>query len=236
KMIVKIKAKIVSCFLVLMLMQNVSAKAGSIINIVDMGADNTGKALCTEVIKLAIDSLLTQGGGEVYLPSGEYLCGPIEMKSNITLNIEAGAILKFSDDFAHYLPMIKSRWEGIRVNNFKSAIYAHNATNITIKGRGLIDGNGKKWWDFWWDIKGKGFSLDSEWEKIFYENNKELVDKTPYLKKIGNFLRPPLFMPYECTNIRVEGVTFKNPAFWTLMPTFSENITIDGITIINPED
>ncbi len=206
------------------------------INIKDAGADNTGKIVCTDIIKNAIDSLSGIGGGEVYFPTGTFLSGPIEMKSNITLNLEAGAVLKFTDNFDDYLPMIDSRWEGIRVKTFKSNIYAHNASNITIKGRGLIDGNGKKWWDFWWPLKRGEESTNSKWEQLFYKNNKELIEKNEYLQKIGNFLRPPLFMPYECNNVRIEGVTFQNPPFWTIMPAFSENITIDGITIINPGD
>ncbi|MCU4177261.1 glycoside hydrolase family 28 protein [Carboxylicivirga sp. N1Y90] len=206
------------------------------VNMVYKGVDNTGEIICTDVINATIDSLYTIGGGELYFPAGQYLSGPIEMKSNITLNFEAGAILKFSDNFDDYLPMIDSRWEGVRVKTFKSPIYAHNAKNITLKGRGLIDGNGKKWWDFWWPLKRGEQSTNSKWEQLFFDHNKALIEKNAYLQKMGNFLRPPLFMPYNCENVRIEGLTFMNPPFWTIMPAFSENITIDGITIINPED
>ncbi|MCU4158026.1 glycoside hydrolase family 28 protein [Carboxylicivirga sp. A043] len=228
----KTKHRIIGLFLVMLISFGVSAQ----VNIVNLGADNTGKNQCDAIINSAIDSLHAIGGGEVYFPAGQYLSGPIEMKSNITLNLEAGAVLKFTDDFDDYLPMIDSRWEGIRVKTFKSPIYAHNAKNITIKGRGLIDGNGEKWWDFWWPLKRGEASTNSKWEQEFYNNNKELIEKNAYLQKMGNFLRPPLFMPYECENVRIEGVSFQNPPFWTIMPAFSENITIDGITIINPED
>ena len=39
---------------------------------------------------------------------------------------------------------------------------------------------------------------------------------------------------YECKNVLIEGVSFSNPPFWTIMPAFSDNITITGITIENP--
>jgi polygalacturonase len=39
---------------------------------------------------------------------------------------------------------------------------------------------------------------------------------------------------YECRNVLIEGVSFSNPPFWTIMPAFSDNITITGITIENP--
>lgn len=209
-------------------------KAG-IINLKEAGADATGQKVCTEVIAKSIMELSSQGGGELYLPAGQYLSGPIELKSNITLNVAEGAILKFTDDFDDYLPMIDSRWEGVRVKTFKSNIYAHNAENITLKGRGLIDGNGKKWWDLWWRIKG-GEQTNTKWEEIFAQENDSLVKHNLYIQKMGHFLRPPLFMPYDCSNVRVEGLTFQNPPFWTIMPVFSENVTIDGITIINPDD
>ena len=41
---------------------------------------------------------------------------------------------------------------------------------------------------------------------------------------------------YECSNVLIEGVSFSNPPFWTIMPAFSDNITITGITIENPDD
>lgn len=39
---------------------------------------------------------------------------------------------------------------------------------------------------------------------------------------------------YECKNVLIEGVSFSNPPFWTIMPCFTENVTITGITIENP--
>jgi polygalacturonase len=68
-------------------------------NVADKGADRTGKTKCTQVINGLIDKLSAAGGGTVYFPAGTYLTGPIMMKSNITLNLDAGAVVKFSDDF-----------------------------------------------------------------------------------------------------------------------------------------
>ncbi|WP_461633858.1 glycoside hydrolase family 28 protein [Labilibaculum euxinus] len=207
----------------------------SVVDLKDAGADSKGLVNCSPIIDKIVAELSEQGGGEIYIPSGVYLSGPIELKSNITLNIGSGAVLKFSDDFDEYLPMIDSRWEGVRVRNFKSCIYSHNANNVTIKGRGLIDGNGEKWWDLWSRVRS-GEKTNTKWEAIFKKENAEMLKTNEYLQGMGSFLRPPLFMPYNCTNVRVEGVTFTNPPFWTLMPVFSENVTIDGITILNPGD
>src|SRR5690606_1349232 len=115
-------------------------------NVLDYGAVNDSSALVTEAVADAIAAAAEKGGGTVFFPAGKYLTGPIHLKSNITLHLDAGAILYFSDNFDHYLPMVPSRWEGTDVINFSPLIYAHRAENIAITGRGHLDGNGKSWW------------------------------------------------------------------------------------------
>lgn len=78
----------------------------------------------TSFIQKAINELNQQGGGTVYFPAGTFLTGKIHLKSNITLYLEAGSFLLFSDNFDDYLPMVKSRWEGTDVINFSPLIYA----------------------------------------------------------------------------------------------------------------
>ena len=201
-------------------------------NVADRGADRTGKTKCTQVINGLIDKLASSGGGTVYFPAGTYLTGPIMMKSNITLNLDPGAVVKFSDDFDDYLPMVPSRWEDVRVKNFRSQIYAYQCENITITGRGHFEGQGQKWWDFMRVLPKQ--QSESKWQEIFAKENAELLAKNPYIKAKKNFLRPPMVTTYECKNVRIEGVSFSNPPFWTIMPAFTDNITIDGITIENP--
>jgi polygalacturonase len=204
------------------------------VNVTDKGADNQGKIKCTSVINHAIDSLAQVGGGTLYFPSGIYYTGPVIFKSNITLYIDAGATIKFSDDFDDYLPMVQSRWEDVRVKNFISQFYAFQCNNIAIRGDGYIEGNGKKWWDFWNKVKA-GEQTESKWQSIFREENAELLKKNDYLKAKNDFLRPPMVLTYECTNVLIEGVSFSNPPFWTIVPTFCDNVTIEGITIENPD-
>ena len=117
-------------------------------NVIKYGAKNDSSKLATKAIAAAIDAAYKKGGGTIFFPAGKYLTGPIHLKSNITIHIDAGAELHFSDQFDHYLPMVPSRWEGTDVVNFSPLFYAYKAENITITGRGLINGHGKKWWDF----------------------------------------------------------------------------------------
>jgi polygalacturonase len=201
-------------------------------NVAEKGADRTGTEKCTAVINSLIDSLASEGGGTIYFPAGKYLTGAIVMKSNITLWLDAGSVILFSDDFDDYLPMVPSRWEDVRVKNFRSQIYAYQCENIAIRGSGHLEGQGKKWWDHKFSLDA-GRPVDGRWQEIFRKENTELLKRNVYLQDKHDFLRPPMVTTYECKNVLIEGVSFSNPPFWTIMPCFSENITITGITIRN---
>jgi polygalacturonase len=204
-------------------------------NIENHGADPSGRIKCTEIIKKLIDSLAARGGGTLFFPAGTFLTGPIIMKSNITLYIDAGSTIKFSDDFDDYLPMVPTRWEDVRVTNFKSQIYAYRCENIAIRGDGHLEGQGQKWWNFMRSINSNK-TIDTKWQEIFKKENSELLARDSYISSKNNFLRPPMVTTYECRGVLIEGVSFSNPPFWTIMPAFSDNVNISGITIENPGD
>ena len=203
------------------------------VNVCDHGADKTGQISSSGIINFLIDSLNQNEGGTIFFPAGQYLCGPIYLKSNITLLTDNGATIKFTDNFDDYLPFVQSQWEGVRVKNFASQIYATGANNIAIKGDGHFEGNGQKWWDYWYEVSRNGIS-DSKWQQIFKNENKDLLNKNAYILNMKMFLRPPMVMFYQCKNITIEGVSFSNPPFWTIVPTYCENVTIHNITIENP--
>jgi polygalacturonase len=204
------------------------------INVKDKGADPTGTKKCTKVINDIITDLAAKGGGTLFFPAGTFLTGPIIMKSNITLWLDGGSVVKFSDDFDDYLPMVQSRWEDVRVKNFASQVYAYQCENISIRGRGHFEGQGKKWWDFMRTETAQ--QTPSKWQEIFKKENADLLAKNAYLRARNNFLRPPMITTYECKNVLIEGVSFSNPPFWTIMPAFTDNLTITGITIENPSN
>lgn len=204
----------------------------SYFNVLKYGAKNDSSKLATQAIAKAIAAAVKTGGGTVYFPAGKYLTGPIHLKSNITIFIDAGAELHFSDNFDDYLPMVKSRYEGVDVTSFSPLFYAYGSENITIMGRGLIDGHGKKWWDF---VEGyKENQPRSKWQIKFDELNKDiLLPDDPKQMKRG-FLRPPFIQTMFCKNVRIEGIRIQNSPFWTVNPEFCDNVSIHAISIINP--
>ncbi|MDD4968844.1 MAG: glycoside hydrolase family 28 protein [Paludibacter sp.] len=207
------------------------------------GANPGGKGLNTELINKTIDKLNANGGGTLFFPSGTYLTGAIKMKSNITLELEAGATLLFSDDFDDYLPFVEMRHEGILMKSFCPLIYAVDCENITIKGEGKLDGQGKKWWDEFYrvivDVDANGINdlnkYQPMWDKandtkaLYAETNEDYVTS---MKR--RFFRPPFIQPVRCKNVRIQGITIVNSPFWTVNPEFCENVLVDGITIANP--
>jgi hypothetical protein len=102
------------------------------------GAAGDGKQLETEPINAAIRACAQAGGGTVELTPGTYLTGTIELLSNITLHLEAGATLLGSPNVRDYRRISRSS-EG----RSSSLIVAEKASNIAITGRGVIDGNGR---------------------------------------------------------------------------------------------
>ena len=95
----------------------------AIYNILAYGAIGDGQSDCTAAIQKALEACASNGGGMVYLPPGKFVSGPQILTSNITLHLEAGAILLGSDRLENYpqdtldAPMESARvglWEGCR--------------------------------------------------------------------------------------------------------------------------
>lgn len=207
------------------------------------GSDISGKKLNTVLINKTIDKLNAKGGGTLFFPAGTYLTGAIKMKSNITIELEAGATLLFSDNFDDYLPFVEMRHEGIMMNSFSPLIYAVDAENITIKGEGTIDGQGKKWWTEFFrvmvDLKDNGvrdinkyqpmWDKANDVKKLYAETNEDYVSSMQ-----RRFFRPPFIQPIRCKNVKIQGIKIINSPFWTINPEFCENLLIDGVTINNP--
>lgn len=205
-----------------------------------LGADNTGKISCTTLINNAIKQAATDGGGTIYFPAGTYLTAAIHLQSNITIELESGAILKFSDNFEEYLPFVRVRWEGVFMNSLSPLLYANGAENITIKGRGKIDGQGHKWWAESMRIineikkNGKTESTNGLQQK-WLDANKN-IKVSPYYEKTleRKFFRPPFIQFLECKNILIEDITIVNSPFWTINPEGCDDLVINGVTIFNP--
>ena len=211
--------------------------------------------LVTQFINGAIDQLNQKGGGVVVIPKGQWITGPIVLKSNVNLHLDKGALLVFTPDFSQY-PLVVSSFEGVNAARCQSPISAENQTNIAITGEGVIDGNGI----YWRPLKKEKLS-EAEWKRhlqvyggALTEDNKtwypskaavdaakskdigKIVNgkKVSDFENIKDFLRPNMLRISNCKNILVEGVTFENSPAWTTHFLMSKDITIKGMKVKNP--
>jgi len=114
-----------------------------IYNPVSYGATGDGQTLSTAAIQKAIDECFANGGGLVQLPEGRFISGTIFMKSGVTLELSENSTLVGSTNLDHYpvtIPEFRSYTDNYTV---RSLIYGENLSNITITGKGTIDGQGK---------------------------------------------------------------------------------------------
>ncbi len=207
-------------------------------NINDFGAqENDPQQLCHPAINRAIETCSAQGGGTVVIPEGTYYTGPITLKSNVNLHLEAGAVLRFDTDQRLYFPAVLTRWEGIDCYNARPLIYAHGAHNIAITGQGTIDGQATN--ENWWPMCGaprygwkEGMVAQRNGGRerlLMYAETFTPIDQRIMTPEDG--LRPQLINLYSCNTILIEGVALKNSPFWVIHPLFCEDLIVRGVRI-----
>lgn len=88
-----------------------------------------------------IDAVAAGGGGVVVIPAGRHLTGQLDLRSNVELHLEKGAILEGAVGLENYrvssLPYSEGTWSAI--------VSAIGATNVAITGCGRIFGKGAEW-------------------------------------------------------------------------------------------
>ncbi len=178
------------------------------------------------VIQRAVDACSESGGGTVVMSQGEWVSGPIHLKSNIHLKFEEGVVIRFSANFNDYLPVVFTRWEGMECYNYSPLIYARDCENIAITGEGTLIGNGEAWW---------------HWKKL----QQNAANQLCYAESLGipvqdrifgseeDALRPSFIQPINCKNVIIEGLSIKDGPQWTLHPVYCENVIIRKVDIIS---
>jgi len=205
-------------------------------NITKFGAKGDGRTDCSTAFRSAIAECTRRGGGRVVVPAGDYLTGPIHLKSNVNLEVQQGATIKFSQNPKDYLPVVFSRWEGVELFNYSPFIYALDQRNIAITGSGTLDGQSDK--DHWWPWNGRAAygwkegmpNQRSDRNALFTMAEKGV----PVRERIfgeGHYLRPQFIQPYRCQNVLIEGVTIVNSPMWEVHPVLCRNVIVEGVKI-----
>lgn len=199
-------------------------------------ADDPAK-LNHEAINRAIDACNRNGGGTVRVPAGVWHTGPVTLKSNVNLHLDEGATLLFTFDLSQY-PTVLTRWEGMDCYNFQPMIYAYEAENIALTGKGTVDGGGTR--ETWWAMCGavhygwkEGINSQRQGRPKLMAWNEAQTPVEERVMTAEDGMRVQLINFNRCKNILIEEVTLLRSPFWVIHPLLSENITVRDVKIIN---
>lgn len=217
------------------------------VSITDFGAESTLEVLNSTAFRKAIDYVSGKGGGKVIVPRGVWFTGPVELKSNVNLHLEEGAVILFSSDFNLY-PIIQRQADSSERYSPVSPLSAFNCVNIAVTGKGIIDGNGDSW-----RYRKKSKFTENEWNEIIKQgvlNSKgDMWYPTPealeghlykgeitrdLAEKFKVFLRPKMVNFVNCKKILLQGVTFQNSPNWNVHPNCCVDIVVDNVYIRSP--
>lgn len=160
--------------------------AGGTFNIAEQGATAGGKVDCTAAIQKAMDLAAAGGGGTVVFPKGTFLSGALELRSGVTIQLDEGATLLGSRDLRDYSPG----------GNFRNLLHGAGLRDVTIRGKGTIDGNGDAFRD---DKKKRP-------KNIYFEGCTNILVENVRLRNSGSWMQN-----YKlCERVTVRGIEVYN--------------------------
>lgn len=182
----------------------------------EYGAKGDGTTLETASIQGTIDRAAAVGGTVTFEP-GIYLSGSLFLKSGVTLLVSEGATIVGSEKLADY-PTLPTRIAGIEMTWPAALINVRDQQNVTITGKGTIDGDGPPWWKSYWDLRATYEPKGLRWASDY------------------DARRPRLLLIQNSSQVQLGGgIEMKRSGFWTVQILYSHDVHVDGVFIRNNE-
>ena len=180
------------------------AAAQTVCDVRTFGAKGDGTTKDTAAIQKAIDTCSAKKG-TVKLAGGDFVSGPLEIKSDVTLSVEKDAKLLASTDRADYKSATLMRQATV-----VPFLHVVDADHVTITGGGVIDGRGQVWWDYVKGVKDAG------------------VLGTDHPRPMGLLID-------HSRHFTMENVTMQNSGFWQIVPYYSDYLVFRNIRVLGPK-
>ena len=190
-------------------------------DVLDFGADGSGRTLTTAAIQKAVDQCAENGGGIVTVPAGRYLVGTVNLRSDVELHLERGAMLVASTDLSHF----QKQNDGLA-----GVLYTEDAENVALTGEGCIFGQGMEF-------------MYADSAKVISGPVLQYVRQKEDLRKVSSGIGDGPLHPRDrfnqmiifsnCRNVRIEDVTCVDSPYWCYLIVHCEKVLVRGITINN---
>ncbi|GHU98216.1 exo-poly-alpha-D-galacturonosidase [Bacteroidia bacterium] len=193
------------------------------------GAVDSPVEYSTGAIQKAIDAASEAGGGQVHVPAGTYLISPIQLKSDVELYLAQGALLLGTTDRSRYdIPKDKN----MNKAGERGLVWSSGAKNISIKGKGSIDGQGEGVATNAGKLIAEGSLADGNAAAVKkrYEEAGHFRAEWPRPEE-GN--RPMLIALYDSENVALDGIQIKNSASWTTTLWRCRNVVLSNLTVVS---
>jgi polygalacturonase len=188
-------------------------------NITDFDAVPGSETLNTTAIQAALDEIPKAGGGQVIIPPGTFLTGSLKIHAHTELVLMPGAVLLGSpnlEDYEFYGPIPQSDRDPFDnpAMQDRHLLLLHKAHGVTIRGPGIIDGNGEAFWN------PPGSNPNGPMYKHWWTHK--------------NWQRPcPMMSFVECEDLRLEGFTVRNSPGWTFELLNCDRVHANGVQVMN---
>ncbi len=229
----------------LVAMVSAAGSGRQLFNVADYGAKRDGSMLATDAFRQAILAAKAVGGGTIYVPPGKYSSGPIELFSNMSLDIDAGASINFP---VAPLPFTRTRYLGVETLAPMPLIGGENVENVTVTGRGILTTSDYEAWRKAYKDSYEAYlklhkgvvstggdesssANGPHWDHLLKTLEAKQPASEEEYRQAAAELRPSFICFTHAKNVLVENIRIIGAPMFVVHLLYSENATVRNVMI-----